>query len=378
MPSLARAAFAACASPQRSLSAAGEALARAFGAQSCVLTDSGTSALVLALRAMVGEDATVALPGYGCVDLAAAVRFAGVRVRLYDVDPLTLSPDLDSVERVLRRGVNAVLVAHYYGYPSDVPGVRALAAAHGVPVLEDAAQAAGGTLARSRLGSLGDLAVLSFGRGKGLFGGHGGALLAFSKEWASRLDSLSSMPERRGLAELAAAVLQWSVGRPSLYAVPAAIPWLHLGEMVFHPAREPRALSAVAGSLVRDALAAEAHDVATRRRRAEVFRAAAQRDAPAIHAIRPIHGGEPGFLRFAVLDRSASRHAVRRLGLMRGYPSTLHEQRELWPHLIAGEPATPGATELRAALFTLPTHAYVSDEDLVSLCEWLQGTGTSG
>src|SRR5690606_10994117 len=82
------------------------ALRERFGASGTVLTDSGTSALVLALRLAAGRGGTVAYPAYGCVDLAAAAEYAGVRVRLYDLDPTTLSPDLDSVAAVLRRGVD--------------------------------------------------------------------------------------------------------------------------------------------------------------------------------------------------------------------------------------------------------------------------------
>src|SRR5574340_1398145 len=134
-------------------------LGDACDAPRVVLTDSGTAALVLALRLAAGEGRTVALPGYACVDLAAAARFAGVRVRLYDLDPHTLGPDLDSVAAVLTRGADAVVVAHLYGMPADVRAVEELAARHGVPVIEDAAQAAGGALGGRPLGALAGLSI---------------------------------------------------------------------------------------------------------------------------------------------------------------------------------------------------------------------------
>ncbi|HEX4683519.1 MAG TPA: DegT/DnrJ/EryC1/StrS family aminotransferase, partial [Gemmatimonadaceae bacterium] len=186
-------AVATLATPAHAVAQARTALCRAFGAAECVATDSGTSALVLALRLAVGNGGVVALPGYGCIDFASAVRYAGVKVRLYDVDPVTMSPDMDSVARVLHRGVAAIVVAHFYGYPADVAGVRELAGGFGVTVIEDAAQAAGANLDGNRLGSLGDLSVLSFGRGKGLFGGNGGALLGFSPDWSAHLAALPSM-----------------------------------------------------------------------------------------------------------------------------------------------------------------------------------------
>ena len=152
-------------------------LRRAFGASSAALVDSGTSALAMAMRASTRAGGVVALPGYACVDVGAAAIFAQLRVRLYDVDPVTLSADLDSVSRVLAQGADTIVVSHLYGYAADVPGVAALAAAHGAAVIEDAAQGAWGTLLGKRLGSFGPLSVLSFGRGKGMTGGGGGALL---------------------------------------------------------------------------------------------------------------------------------------------------------------------------------------------------------
>src|SRR5690606_3760091 len=138
-----------------------------------------------------------------------AAEFANVRVRLYDLDPDTLSPDLDSVSAAISRGVDAVLVAHLYGYPADVPAVTAMASRAGVPVIEDAAQGAAGRLGAATLGSFGPFTVLSFGRGKGLTGGKGGALLAIGEEAASALESVALNGRRsRGIAELAAASAQ--------------------------------------------------------------------------------------------------------------------------------------------------------------------------
>src|SRR5581483_3487125 len=218
-----------------------------------LLTDSGTSALVTALRVAVPRGGTVGFPGYACVDLAAAARYAGVRVRLYDIDPHSLSADLDSVKRMMQRGVDAIVVAHLFGYAADVPAVRDLASTYGVAVIEDAAQGAGGTLAGRRLGSFGDLSVLSFGRGKGLCAGGGGALLAADATWAGALNDVELEARGGGWGSLASTGAQWVLGRPSVYAIPSMVPWLHLGEMVYHPASEPRALSRTSSALLESA-----------------------------------------------------------------------------------------------------------------------------
>src|ERR1051326_719224 len=231
-----------------------------FSASACVLTDSGTSALVLALRLLLPRGGIVGLPGYGCVDITSAVKVAGLQARLYAIDPATLSPDLDSVKRLLERGVDALLAAHYYGYPADVPAVRSLASQYGVPVLEDAAQASGAFLNGERVGALGEVSVLSFGHGKGLFGGRGGALLVRSTGGHRCPEQSSSLGDRRGIAELLAAAGQWGFGRPGLGAIPASIPSRRRGEGGSRPAQEPRSLSRVAASLTLTALANEARD----------------------------------------------------------------------------------------------------------------------
>jgi perosamine synthetase len=345
-------------------------LARSFGARRALLTDSGTSALVLALRLAAGRGGTVAFPSYGCIDLTAAALYAGIKVRLYDIDPHTLSADLDSLDRALTRGADAVLVAYLYGYPVDMAGVVELAESRGIPVIEDAAQGAGGTLAGRRLGGFGPLTVLSFGRGKGTTGGNGGALLAHTDDWARRLEEpaagLGDAPS--GWRDLIGATAQWVLGRPSLYPIPSAIPGLKLGEMVYHPAGEPRPLSRAAATLVTSAFEIDAAEVAIRRENARALLRSVT-DASGLRTISPVAGAEPGYLRFPVLaDR---REPAPDLGVLRAYPKTLMEHTELEPNRHPEEREQPGAVELRRSLLTMPTHGMVTARDMDRLKAWI-------
>ena len=355
------------------LASSARALVRTrYSAPSVALTDSGTSALVLALRLSAGVDGVVGMPGYACVDLAAAARRAGVRVRLYDLDPVTLGPDLGSMEALLKRGASAIVVAHLYGYPADVPAVRALASQHGAVVIEDAAQGAGGELLGKRLGSLGDLGVLSFGRGKGLCAGGGGALLGFGAQWEAAVDAVALPSDGRGFPGVAKSAVQWALGRPALYGIPAMLPWLHLGEMVFHEATEPRGMSLSACSMLPSAMALETNELSTRRTHASQLDRVAARSST-LGLSRPIADAVPGYLRYAVRDLAGGRGAAPSLGVLQPYPQTLLEQPELQAVLMSGEPPTPGAAELRLALFTLPTHGFVNQADLAALADWLTG-----
>jgi dTDP-4-amino-4,6-dideoxygalactose transaminase len=320
----------------------------------------------------VGKGGTVALPAYVCVDLIAAARYAQVRVRLYDVDPHTLNPDLDSLQRALTEGVDAVVVAHLYGLPVDVPAVRTVIAPYGVPLIEDAAQHAGATLHGDRTGTLGDLSILSFGRGKGTTAGNGGAILALGERFGSQVATTAEQlpPPRRGIGDMIGATASWVLGRPSIYAIPASIPALHLGETVYHAADEPAALSIAGAKLLQSAL--ESADLYTdiRRRNAESLCEAAL-EARHIRVCTPISGSKAGFLRFPVIANGAA-NPTPNLGIVRGYPRPLSQEGELQPILHRTQDSFPGAQELAHSLLTLPTHHLVTSADLQALRAWLR------
>jgi hypothetical protein len=348
------------------------ALRLRYGSVDALLTDSGTSALILALRKMVPPGGTVAYPGYACIDLTTAALGAGVRVRLYDVDPATLSPDLDSVRAVIGRGVDAIVVAHLYGYPADMIGVVKLAEEQGIPVIEDAAQGAGGTLDGNLLGSLGDVAILSFARGKGTTGGSGGAVLVRTPalaEWTSSVRSGLKTGSRGGVGVLSLAA-QRVLSHPSLYRLPASIPALKLGEMVFHPPRSPRSMNAASAAVLRWTLGLEQREVSVRRARAKELLSRIG-STPNVVPARAIAGGESGFLRLALLGPDGGRTLRPDLGALPGYPMTLDQHVQLRPLLLSDERAGKGSEFLRDRLFTVPTHSGVDVADLARLSKWL-------
>ncbi len=348
------------------------ALCQRYSAADALLTDTGTSALILALRKILPPGGTVAFPGYGCIDLTTAALGAGMRVRLYDVEPSTLSPDLDSVRKVIARGIGAIVVTHLYGYPADILGVEEVAAEHGIPVIEDAAQGAGGTLRDRLLGNFGDVSILSFGRGKGMTSGSGGAVLVRTLElagWTRRMYAELGAASGGGLNVVALAA-QSLLAHPSMYRFPASIPALKLGEMVYHPPTEPRPMAAAAAAILHSALRMDEREVQSRRRRARDL-VSLVTESHAVVPIRPIAGGESGFLRLALLDTGGHRLPCATIGALRGYPMTLEQHPQLQPMLQPGERAGKGSEILRDRLFTLPTHSRVNRSDLKRLGKWL-------
>lgn len=343
-------------------------LRKEFATPRVLLTDSGTSALVAALRLGVGKGNVAAVPGYTCFDVASALRLAGVKARLYDVDPKTLSPDLDSLDAALGHGAKAVLVTHLYGYPADMHGIASVAERHGAIVIEDAAQGIGATYDGKLLGAFGALSILSFGRGKGVTGGRGGALLVNDSRFDTAADdaaaALGTPPH--GWTELFVSAAQWILGRPWLYGIPASIPSLHLGATVYRTAHEPRSMSAAAAALVSRA----PRDLAGRVRIADILTRAVEEGGD-IASIAVAENARPSYLRYVILD-SGRRSPSPNIGVLRGYPSSLAALDAMRPALVGDNIALPGVDRLVKSLFTLPTHARVRTADLEIAIEWVR------
>jgi hypothetical protein len=356
------------------------ALAPTYDAADVLLTDSGTGALSLAIRGCLARQpgAAVALPAYGCYDLATAADGAGAPVVLYDLVPETLAPDPESLRRALEYHVGAVVVVHLFGVPADPEPVRAAAARVGAWVIEDAAQGAGANLRGRRLGCFGDLSVLSFGRGKGNTAGRGGALLAHGEAAAAVVDRARSecLPSLRGVRELIQLKAQWLLGRPSLYALPASLPFLGLGETVYHPPAPPRALSAVAARTL--AVTWGLGDGEARVRRANAARFLL-RAGKGLSPIAVSKGAEAGYVRLPFVASPEVRSAAgaaeaRALGVMPGYPGVLGDLPGFTNRIRNAEGVFFGARRLAQRLVTLPTHGLLGPSDLPRLEAWLART----
>jgi dTDP-4-amino-4,6-dideoxygalactose transaminase len=150
-----------------------------LGVAHCVGVANGTDALTIALRALgVSEGDEVVVPGLTFYATVEAVVNAGARPVLCDVDRRTSVITAETVEPAITDRTAALLPVHLYGNPAPMDELAELAAAGGIKLLEDAAQAAGAKLGGRRAGGLGDAATFSFFPSKNLGGfGDGGAVV---------------------------------------------------------------------------------------------------------------------------------------------------------------------------------------------------------
>jgi dTDP-3-amino-3,4,6-trideoxy-alpha-D-glucose transaminase len=230
-----------------------EAFEREFaaycGAAHAIGVANGTDALTIALRAMgVGPGDEVVVPSFTFYASAEAIPHTGARPLFCDIDPATFCVTPETVRAALTPRTKAVIAVHLFGNVAPVAEIEAL----GVPVLEDAAQAAGSVSSSGRPGALGTAATFSFFPSKnlGCFG-DGGAITTSDDAIAERCRMLrfhgsfdKSTFEHVGynsrLDELQAAILRvqlpylddWSDGRR---AAAAHYERAGLGELVDLP-----------------------------------------------------------------------------------------------------------------------------------------------
>lgn len=159
-----------------------------LGVRHCVGVANGTDALSIALRALgVDRDDEVVVPSFTFFATAEAVAQLGARPVFCDVDTETFCVTRETVERALTPRTKVIVPVHLFGNVAPVPDLREL----GLPVLEDAAQAAGGTLRGRKAGALADAGTFSFFPSKNLpCLGDGGAVVTDDDGLAERVRRL--------------------------------------------------------------------------------------------------------------------------------------------------------------------------------------------
>ena len=177
-----------------------EAAYAAFqGARHAVSCTNGTTALEMGLRALgVVEGDEVLVPPYTFVATASAVITVGAVPVFADIEPDSLNLDPADVERKLTPRTRAIIPVHVGGRMADMDRLGALAARHGLRVLEDAAHAWGSQWRGRGAGTLGRAGTFSFQVSKNITAGEGGMLVTDDAELAELCRSFSHCGRRTG------------------------------------------------------------------------------------------------------------------------------------------------------------------------------------
>jgi dTDP-4-amino-4,6-dideoxygalactose transaminase len=154
-----------------------------------LLTTSCTAALeISAFLLDLEEGDEVILPSYTFVSTANAFCIRGAKPVFVDICPETLNIDLEGVKRAITPRTKAIVPVHYAGISCDMDYLTALAEAHSIPIIEDAAQAIRSSYKGRPLGSFGAMSTFSFHETKNINCGEGGALIVNNQEFFERAE----------------------------------------------------------------------------------------------------------------------------------------------------------------------------------------------
>ncbi|AHJ96413.1 dTDP-4-amino-4,6-dideoxygalactose transaminase [Hymenobacter swuensis] len=182
-----------------------------YGIPKALLTTSGTDALEMAallLNIQPGDE--VIVPSYTFTSTANAFVLRGARIVFADSLPEHPNLDVACLEALITPRTRAIVPVHYGGTACNMAGIMALAAQHGLWVVEDAAQAIEATYHNRPLGTFGHLAAFSFHETKNLSAGEGGLLAVNDPELAARAEIIwEKGTNRAAFARGEAARYEW-------------------------------------------------------------------------------------------------------------------------------------------------------------------------
>jgi perosamine synthetase len=159
-----------------------------------VAVSSGTAALQVAVVAAgIGPGDEVLISSATNIATAVAVVHAGAVPVPVDSEPVTWNLDLEHAESLVTERTKAIMPVHLFGHPVDMDAVEALAARHGLIVIDDAAEAHGAEVRGRRVGSFGAMTCWSFYANKIITTGEGGMVTTDDDELAARLRSLRNL-----------------------------------------------------------------------------------------------------------------------------------------------------------------------------------------
>jgi len=341
----------------------------------CLLTNSGTAAYFLILKALqrLSGKREVILPAYTAPSLILPIRKAGLIARLCDIDLKTFNMDLEALPFVLSDDTLAITIVHMFGLPQWVgPSPQGKRLYKDVFLIEDFASAQGSALGGRTAGSFGDVSFTSFNRGKNFATLAGGAI-ATDREDIYRL--VAEQGERY-LQELAL-MARMGIAFKAIAISLAVRPWFYtifrslIAPFKYHGIHHSFAIHAYTRFQAGMGASAfkRARFIFERRFQNGLYLHRALAGVAGITIPATPDGSIPAFNQFPLLiddpqKRDRVCHALVKSGIEATtlYPQPIHREYDLG-YDLRNDPF-PNATYLSQRLILIPTHPFVTERHL--------------
>ncbi len=350
-----------------------------YNVKHCFLLSSGKAALTIILKALHElhpERNEVLIPAYTCYSVPSAILKAGLKVKLCDINPETLDFDFEQLKQILspsnysnpKNSILAVIPTHLFGLPADVNRIRKINQDDKISIIEDAAQAMGGMLKEKKLGTLGDAGFFSLGRGKAFSIVEGGIILTNNNSMADNINrQMKNLPAYNMLEIIKLVIFSIILSifmHPLLFWLPKSLPFLKLGQTIFEPEFPIKKMSSFQAGLAKNWQTRLKNIISIRQQKTNAFTSAFQKNDNLTSSM--IHqNGTHSLLRVPlkiydskILDRILFKSEKQGLGIMRAYPDSINNIKEL-KNLFKNK-TYPNAAMISKHLLTLPAHHFVS------------------
>ena len=347
-----------------------------FGTSYVFSVSSGKAALFLilmGLKRLIGKTKVI-IPAYTCYSVPSAIRMAGLEIVLCDVRPDTLDFDYSELTNLVDDDTLCIVPTHLFGIPSDIEKIRGICKGKRIYIVEDAAQAMGAICGEKKLGTLGDVAFFSLGRGKNITCGSGGVIITSAGEIAESIRGyhavIRHVPVIGYVKIVFEIIFQIFFIHPYLYWFPKHLPFLKIGETTFHSTFPVYKLSGFQAGLLHDWR--NKLDAYNRNRsiNAEFY----LRNL-GISGRLPIYANGSIYLRFPIyLDSKREKDELCEMGNLHGispmYPDSINNIQEIKENYLNRDYAN--ARRIAETLVALPTHILLKEKDRITIKEVVQ------
>ncbi len=350
-----------------------------FGQRYCLLVSSGKAALVLILKALQkmcpGRD-EVLISAFTCYSVPAAIKKAGLKIRLCDTGKGSLDFDKNQLKTIIETDkkdtkILCVLVTHLFGCPADFTGIQEIVGDK-IPLVEDAAQAMGEKVDDKNLGTLGDIGFFSLDRGKALSTMEGGIIVTNWEDLGHELAQLEkkldklTVPAKIILA--AKTIITTLLQQPFIFWLPKALPFLRLGETIYEENFPICKMSSFQVRLARNWLKRLQRHQKARIKNIQLWQDNLPQDLMLVCPPQK----KMSLIRLPVFAQSSKgrdmfcrKSKETGCGVMPAYPTIISEIPQISSEFIGQH--YPNAKYLANCLLTLPVHEYVQDSDRIKI-----------
>lgn len=342
---------------------------------------TGRAAMSLALKCMAASSKSnnnikneIIIPSYTCYSVPSSIIQAGLKVRICDIDPKTLSYDREKLSNFDFSKTLAIVTANLYGIPNELDFIREVAHQNNIYLLDDAAQCMGGKVKGEYSGTIGDIGLFSLDKGKNFTSMQGGIITSNSEELTKLLKSeYTSLPSSRNVTTLKDCIklLAYSaILPPHAYWITKSLPFLNLGATAYEKDTPVSKYSPTLGAFAKGLF--NKFDSFTDNRNINAKNLSKKiQDINKITLIKHKDYIQPVYIRLPILakDNQLREQIIKDMlnnGITatRSYPKAICDIPEIQMQLHKDDKIQSGGQYIAERIVTLPIHPYVKEKHL--------------